>query len=166
MSESREINAQSHEQKECAEQQPLEGFDDGFDGAAVFGFGEHQPGDKGAQRHRKPGHAGGHPGANCYQQGCRHEEIGTVGSRHHAQHRAQAKTANTDDDEDGERRLGKGDDNTLQHRAVSVAAQYCDEQQERDDGQILKQQNGKTGAPGLRSQTFCIGQKLHNNGGR
>ena len=48
------VEAKPDEQEEEAEQQTLERLDDRLDGAAVFGFGEHQACNEGAEGHRKP----------------------------------------------------------------------------------------------------------------
>ena len=58
-----EIELQPDDEEEGAEQQALEGLDHRLDGAAVFGFGQHQPGDEGAERHRDAGEVRG--GGRC-----------------------------------------------------------------------------------------------------
>ena len=111
--QSGEIDAEADEQEESPEQQPLEGFDDRLDGAAVFGFRQHQSGDESTKRHRQPGQVGHNPGAHRDQQSGGHEEVGAVGARHQPQQRAQCEAPDQYDNDDGKRGLGKGKENSL-----------------------------------------------------
>ncbi len=55
----REIELGADGDEEQAEQQALEGLDRHLDLAPIFGFGEQQAGDEGAQRHRQAAGGGG-----------------------------------------------------------------------------------------------------------
>jgi hypothetical protein len=54
LDEARDVETHSDRNEEHAEQEAFEGIDRGLDRAAILGLREQQPGDKGAERHRKP----------------------------------------------------------------------------------------------------------------
>ena len=163
--ESMEVNAKAHQQEECAQQQALEWLDNSFNGAAVFGFSQCQPGDKGAKRHGEAGIVCEHAGANGNEKDSRHEQVRTVYARNQPQQRPQRETADTDDQANCQYGLGKGYRDALQNRAGTFPAQDADHQQDGDYRQVLKQQDGKAGPAGLGTKPLIIGIELNDDGG-
>ena len=77
-------------------------------------------------------------------------------SRHESEQGAQGIAA--DDHDDGNRNtgLGQGRENADQHRSIGLAAENGDEQEQRDDGQVLEQQDGEARAARLRTEALGI----------
>ena len=83
------------------EQEAPERLDRDFDLAAIFGFRQQEPGDKGAERHRQMARRGGKPVAEHDQETRRHEELGALCFRDEMEERPQRETA--EDDKGGKR---------------------------------------------------------------
>ena len=159
-----EVNAKAHEQEESPEQQALKRFNNGLNGAAVFGFRKGQSGNEGTKGHGEASEICQHAGANGNQKHSRHEQIRAIRSSHKAKQWLKGKTAHTYDQGNGKGSLDKGGDDALQNRPGAFLTQYTNEDQDGDYGQVLKQEDGKTCSAGLGAQPFFIGIELDDNG--
>ena len=79
----------------------------------------------------------------------------------------QHEAADQDDDRDGHHALQHRDGEAAEHRAAATGCQCADQKQERNDRQILHQQDSECGAPGSTGQPALGGEVLdHDGGGR
>jgi hypothetical protein len=86
-------------------------------------------------------------------------------SHHGAEQWTQTKPAESDNSGNGNHRLHCREGQV--GRADIMGRAYCAKrEQHRHDGQILKQENGKAGAPRGRVEAFLVGQHLDDHGGR
>ena len=85
-------------EEEDAEQQSLERLDGRLDRLAVFGLGEQQAGDEGAERHGQAGLIGNDAGGDDDEQNDGDEQLGGTRVRHQPEQRPQQHAAEDDDD--------------------------------------------------------------------
>ena len=152
--------------EEQAEQQALERLDRHFDFAPIFGFGEQQAGDEGAERHRQAAGGGGQGRAEHDQQAGRHEEFRAARRRDRMEQRPQHEAA--DDDHRGERQRGRrqGQGEARAEALDAPAGEHRRQNQQRRDREILKQQDGETEPPDRRAQPLFLGQHRNDDRGR
>ncbi len=104
-----QIDAHAHGKEKQPEQQALEWLDTVLDGMAIFGFGQHQPGQEGTQRHRQAGGAGDQRCAKHGEQDHRHEQFRQLGGAGAMEQRPQQETPGQRDQRQGAGRLGQGE---------------------------------------------------------
>ena len=143
-------------EEENAEQQSLERLDGGFDRLAVFGFGKKQPGDEGAERHRQAGLIGNNAGRDDHEQGGGDEQIARARRRHQSEQRLQQDAAEHDDDGERQRGLQERPAKAAKHRAAGACREQRNEHQNRNDREILQQQNGKAGAADIGLEAALV----------
>ena len=153
-------------EEEYAEQQAAERVDHRLDSAAVFGLGQQQAREEGAQCHRQASEGRDHARAHGDQQGGGHEEFRVVAVRGQPEERTQQHAADDHDRGQGDQRLSERHADTQPDRALHVAAQHADQQQQRDHGEILGEQDGEAGAAGRAGEAPLSRQQLHHDGGR
>ena len=88
------------------EQEAAKRLDRELDLAAIFGFRQKQPGDKGAERHRQMARRGGQPVAQHHQEARRHEELRALRFGHEMEERPQGEAAENNQRCEAERRRG------------------------------------------------------------
>ena len=150
-------------EEENAEQQPLERLDGGFDRLAVFGLGEQQAGDEGAERHGQAGLIGNDAGGDDDEQNDGDEQLGGTRVRHQPEQRPQQHAAEDDDDGNGNHGLKQRSAETFEHRTAGTRGQDRDEHQDRNDGEILGEQDGKAGAADGRGETLLVRQQFEHD---
>ncbi len=160
-----EVQRHAHRDQEDTEQQAFERLDQHFDLAAIFRLREQQPREQRAHRHGEPGGGGRGGGAEQHEQTRGHEKLGAVGARDGAEEWTQQQASRRDDHDDGERGLSKRERERAQAFAFIRAAHDRNREQDRHDGDVLKQQDRKAGAADRGGEPVFLRQHLDDNGG-
>jgi hypothetical protein len=128
--------------------------------------GQQQAADQGAKSHGQTGCGGDKRGANHDQQAGRDERFLTTGARHATEQRTQPQAPERDDCHDGNERL-HGCEAKAGRACMIVGADCTKHEENRDHGQILKQEDGEAGAAGGRIEPLLVRQHLddHCRGG-
>ncbi|MDT4847082.1 hypothetical protein FQZ97_811290 [compost metagenome] len=164
MQQQAEVGGHAHADEEQAEQQTLEGLDLGFEFVAVFGVGQQQAGDEGAERHGHPGQL--HQPGGAYD----HQQCGGGGDF--------LQAGLGDDAEHGPQQIAPADDHCAHaahhleqvHQGVAVGFQLIgagDHRQQgyqRDGGDVLEQQDGEGQAAMGAGQLLALGEHLQAEG--
>ena len=159
-----DVDAHADREEEDAQQEGLEGLDDGLDDLAVLGLRQQEPGDECAERHRDAGDRRKHPRADDDEQRDRQQQFGGVGRGHEPIERAQHRPSEHDDQRQRRGGLPQRRDQARGDGNVSLHGEDGDQQQDRHDGEILRQQDRERGAPARRCEPALAGQELDADG--
>ncbi len=161
-----EIDLHADREEEDPEQQRLERLHGGFDGFAVFGFRQQQSGDERAERHRQARLIGDHSRADDDEQHRGDEQVARARGDDQPEQRAHQPAAADHDHRDRNRRLQQRGAETGERRCAWSRGEQRDEHQDRDHGEILRQQHRKAGAAHIGGQPLLLRQQLeHDRGG-
>ena len=155
-----EAHADSHEEQ--AEQQPFEGFEVDLGLVLELGFAKQETGQEGAQRQGKSCPGREHRRADNDQQQERHQEVAPALGRV-AEDAVQAEAADQHDDRDRDRALNQRFEHCRQQTGFAVPAQKSDQDEDRRDQNILKQEDGERGSTDRLQGAPLLGQHLHDD---
>ena len=145
-----ELHADADEEQ--AQQHIVEGPDVGLHLMLVFGLGNQDAGDKGAQRQRQPGMLGQPGQAQRHQQQVQHEQLGALAPRHQSQPPAHQALPANQQQRQQQHGLQAGPGQRLRHLR-RAAVQSRDHHQQRHHRQILEQQHADD-APAMFTVEF------------
>ena len=151
--------------EEQAEQDVAERLDVLLDLVAILGLRDQHAREECAQRERQARELGQRRHAQRDQQHVQHEQLGRALARDHMEPPAHRLLAEEQDQRQGDARLQQ----RATHRgdaAASGARERGNEDQERDDGQVLEQQDAHRVAPVRGAQLRALCQHLRHDGGR
>ena len=163
-----EVDSRPHRHKEQAEQQALERLYVGLQLMAIFAVGQHHTGEEGAESGREADRLHQHGDGDHQQQGGGDEDLPHVGLGDGAKHRPHQVVTTQHDAGDGRdhqqtmlptRQLGATTAGDRRH------GQQRQDRQDRNDGDVLKQQYRKGRATALALHQLALLQALQNDGG-
>ena len=100
------------------------------------------------------------------EQGRRHEQVARAVRSHQPEQRPQQQSPDHDDEADRQGRLGERQREAGEQRPARARAQDRDQEQQRHDGQVLRQQDGEARPAGRSRQPALVGQDLDDDGRR
>ncbi len=160
-----QIDGHADRHEEEAEQQAAEGGDVGGDLVAIFGIGDHQPGDEGAKGHRQAGLLGREAGREHHHQGGRREHLGRVDRGGEREQRPQQIARGDDHDDQDQDRAQQGHEQRQPDRAGRLAHDL-DQDQQRADRDVLDQEDRDRHAAELGQRAAPVAQDLQHHRGR
>ena len=152
--------------KKIPSSRPLNGSMVASIGLAIFGLGEQQAGDESAERHGETGLIGDDAGGDDDEQHGGDEELAGARRRDQPEQRTQQNAAEHDDDGERDRGLQQRDAEARKHRSAGPRGEDGDEHQDRNDGEVLRQQHGKAGAADIRREALLVRQQFEHDRGR
>ena len=177
-----EVDPRPDGDEEQAQQQALERVDIAFELVAVLAGSQHDTGDEGTERGREADQRHQQRDADHHQQGGGGEQFAQIGPGDVAEQRADGEDPDRDDrrhradtDERGEPdRHGRGQIDRAMHparaahpRAMETGERQQGEQREdRDDGDVLHQQDREAGLATLAAEQVLLAQRLDHDRGR
>ena len=161
-----DVCAHAYADEEQAKQESLERIDAGFDFVAVFGIGEEDASEEGAQRHRDATHLHKPGGAEHDQQGACGEHFGDLRARGDAKQRAHQQATADYDHGDGQHHAKEAEKIGCRAGAGRGNGRQRHEGEDRDRGDILEQQDGEGEAAMRALQFLALGEDLQADRGR
>ena len=142
-----EVDAHADRDQEDAESETLEGLHDRLDFAVILGLGDEQPGDQGAHDRRKAHCGGGEAGADYHQQRCGEEQLGALGARGLAEQPGQGEAPEDHHRGDHQSALPQRGEHAFPAFARRIGGHRAEDENDRDDHDILEQQHRQRRAP-------------------
>ncbi len=164
--QARQVEFGADRDEEEAEQKPLKRLDGHLDLAAILSFGEQQPCDEGADRHRQAAGRRDHARPDDHEQARGGEDFGRSGHSDKMEKGPKDEAADHHDGGQRERGRREGQHDPQPDAARVRAGQDRDREQQRRDREILEQQDRKGGSPGRRIEPLSFGQHGNDDGGR
>jgi hypothetical protein len=162
--EQAEVHRHADGDEEQPEQQPLEGLDVDFQFMAVFRVGEHHAGEERTQRHRHADRLHQRAHAEYEKQREGDEDIALTRAGDNAQQWAQQKVAG--DDQHGDQRKAAPQRHPVQAAARLLRREQPEQQDERNDGEVLKQQHREARLAARRGEQALLLQRGERDRGR
>ena len=162
LAEETQVDRHSHGDEEQPQQQALERVDVELQLVAVFAFGEHHPGEEGAERHGQAHRVGEHRAADHQQQREADEDLAQARLGDVLQHRAHQHAPGEHQRGDEARRLG----GVAPAEGIGLAAEEAEREQQRDHRQVLEQQHRERGLAARRLQQVLLRERGEADGGR
>ncbi len=136
-----EVEPHADADQEHPQRQAFEGRGDRLDLAMIFGFGDHQPGQQRADDRRQADCGGRHRGGDDDQQTGGQEQFGILGARRLGKDTRQQEPAGHRQHRDDHGALPQGREQHLGVVRRRVGGQRAEDEDDRDDRQILEQQH-------------------------
>ncbi len=160
-----QVQGHTYGDEEQTQQQALEGLDIGLQGVTVLRVSQQHAGQEGAQGHGQSRPLHQHSCADHHQQRGRREDLRGARARGETQNRAQHVTTQHHEAEHDAQGQTATDERTNIPAAAQVAACQGNQRQQRDNGQVLQQQNSEGGTAMIGGQLMALGQHLQHKGG-
>ena len=137
-----EVDAHADGDQENTQRKPAQGGGDGLDLRVIFGFGNEDSGDHGAEDRRQADRAGGEAGEDDDQQADGKEQLGALGACRLGE---QAREEEAPADEERRHDQHAADRGPHEAGERGVTAHHFEQEEQGDERKILEQEHGEGG---------------------